>query len=335
MSTGTVSHAYLICGLPQTGKMTLAKDLAMALNCSAAQDQRPCGNCSSCRKIAEGKHADVQVINLDIGENGDGKERKLIGIGQINDVLHSANLPPFEGRQRVYIIEEAGDLSLDAANRLLKTLEEPPAGVTFILLTANLKLIPATVISRCQKLSLSRMKTSEIESLLVNDYKLDTEKAALLARLSRGCPGKAVELVQNSKSLEERREAFEKMLEVAAGGYSERFASAAQMAQQYSKKRETVYGTLEAWTDWWRDILLAKTGCDSDIINIDYRSNLSEMAGNLGLADIKETLQSFGDAMKQLKMNVNPRLVLESLMLNMARPGREKAGTLRAGVRNA
>jgi DNA polymerase III gamma/tau subunit len=107
------------------------------------------------------------------------------------------------------------------------------------------------------------------------------------------------------------------------------------MAQQYSKKRETVYGTLEAWTDWWRDILLAKTGCDSDIINIDYRSNLSEMAGNLGLADIKETLQSFGDAMKQLKMNVNPRLVLESLMLNMARPGREKAGTLRAGVRNA
>jgi DNA polymerase-3 subunit delta' len=318
---GAISHAYLLVGPSQVGKMTLALDLAMSMNCQAEKDSRPCGKCVSCTKIAAGKHSDVQIIdlnqNLDPEET---KEKKLIGIGQINEVLHSANLPPFEGLHRFYIVNEAGNLSADAANRLLKTLEEPPAKVTFVLLTTNLRLIPATVISRCQKLLLSRMKTSDIEKALRDNWQVDPEKARLLARLSHGSLGWAIESAQDEKRLEERQEMIEKMLTVARAGYSERFAASSQLALQYSKKRDTVYATLESWIDWWRDILLVKTGCHSDIVNIDHLAAFTEMAGDLTLFQIKETIIKIGEALQQLKINVNSRLVLEALMLNMARP---------------
>jgi DNA polymerase-3 subunit delta' len=323
---GAISHAYLIVGPPQVGKMTLALDLAMSQNCQSAQNSRPCGTCVSCIKIAAGKHSDIQII--DLNQNPDpeeSKEKKLIGIGQINDVLHSASLPPFEGRHRFYIINEAGNLSADAANRLLKTLEEAPARVTFILLTANLRLIPATVISRCQKLMLSRVKTSEIETTLKDNWQVEPEKARLLARLSHGSPGWAIEAAQDGKMLEERRELIEKMLTVVRAGYSERFAASSQLALQFSKKRDTVYATLESWIDWWRDILLVKTGCRSDIVNIDYLAAFTEVAGGLTLFQIKESIIKISEALQQLKINVNPRLVLEALMLNIARPGHSES----------
>lgn len=322
---GAISHAYLLVGPAQVGKMTLALDLAMALNCQAENSARPCGECPVCLKISAGKHSDIQVV--DLNQNPDPeetKEKKLIGIGQINEVLHSSNLPPFEGRRRFYIINEAGNLSIDAANRLLKTLEEPPANVTFILLTSNLRLIPATVISRCQKLTLSRMKTADIEAALKNNWQVEAEKARLVSRLSHGSLGWAVTASQDTKMLEERQEQIEKMLAVVKAGYSERFASAAQLALQFGKKRESVYATLESWIDWWRDILLVKTGCDSDIVNFDHLAAFKEMAGGLTLFQIKDSINKVNAALQQLKMNVNSRLVMEALMLNMARPQIQK-----------
>jgi DNA polymerase-3 subunit delta' len=322
LERGSLSHAYLLVGPPQIGKMTLALDLAMTLNCKPGKSQRPCRECTACLKIAAGKHSDIQIVGLNRNPEADeAKERTEIGIETINQMLHSANLPPFEGEHRVYIIDEAGDLSPDAANRLLKTLEEPPPKVTFVLLTENAGLIPATIISRCQRLNLNRMKTRELELALNARWQIEPEKATLLARLSYGCPGWAVVASKNPNLLDERREKLEKMRTVLTSDYSERFGAAAQLALQFSKKRESVYETLAAWAGWWRDILLVKTGCNNDIINIDSLPALSEMARGYTLEQIKSAIESIHETEAQLKLNANVRLALEALMLKL--PERE------------
>jgi DNA polymerase-3 subunit delta' len=318
---GSLAHAYILTGPPQVGKKTLALELAMALNCLAEKEKKPCGDCLSCQKIVSGKHADVQVISLNQNPDPeDVKERTEIGIEQIKNMLHSASLPPFEGLHRVYIIDEAGHLSPDAANRLLKTLEEPESRVLFILLTANVHLVPATVISRCQRLNLLRVKTAEIESALITRWNVEPERARLLARLSHGCPGWAKEAANSSDLLQERSDRFEKMHSVMKSDYSARFASAAQLVLQFGKKRETVYEILDTWLSWWRDLLLVKTECVDDIVSIDFLPVLSEMAGAFSLAQIKTAIENIREAAAQLKVNANSRLVLEALMLNLPVP---------------
>jgi DNA polymerase-3 subunit delta' len=268
----------------------------------------------------DGKHADVQIIGLNRNSGTDEiKERTEIGIEQIKDMLYSVSLPPFEGKSRIFIIDEAGDLSTEAANRLLKTLEEPIGRVVFLLLTTSIRLIPATVISRCQQLRLARLRNVEIEEALVNRCGVEPEKARLLSRLSHGCLGWAIEAIKNTNLLQERHERFDKMQIVVESNYSDRFAAAAQFAQQFGKKRETVYETLDTWVGWWRDILLDKTGCSNDIVSIDYLAALDKMAGVHSLSQIKSTICSIMEASAQLKLNANSRLVLEALMLNLPR----------------
>jgi DNA polymerase III subunit delta' len=332
----SLSHAYLLVGPAHSGKMTLALDLAKSLNCQAESEKRPCGECTSCRKIAEGKHADVQITGLLQEKTAeDAREKTEVGIEQIKEMLHSASLPPFEGRSRVYIIEEAGLLSQDAANRLLKTLEEPPAGVVFILLSSNAALIPATVISRCQRITLNRLKTAEVESYLVERRNIERDTARLLAQLSHGCLGLALETASDTRFSEERREDFEQMLAAARGDFTERFAIAARLALQFGKKRETIYETLDTWTGWWRDILLVKSGCHCDIVSLDFAGLLSEMAGTYSLEQIKEAIVSLSQAAEQLKMNANARLVLEVLMLNLPRQSSRPAARQQGEVQHA
>jgi DNA polymerase III subunit delta' len=336
LENGKLSHAYLLIGPPQVGKMTLALDLAKVLNCQAEKSQRPCGECAPCKKIAAGKHADVQIVELNPNAGPEEtKEKTEIGIGQIKDLLHAASLPPFEGNCRVFVIDEAGHLSPDAANCLLKTLEEPTGKVVFILLTANAQLIPATVISRCQRLNLSRLKISEIESALIHHWQIEPEKARLFSRLSHGCVGWAVEAVRNANLLAERQEKFEKMLSVIRSDYVERFAVASQLALQFGRKRESVYETLDTWTGWWRDLLLVKIGCHSDIVSLDYLPALAEMAGAFSLVQIKSTIQNISAAGEQLKLNANSRLVMEALMLNIPRPALGQGSRSQVEVKNA
>lgn len=311
---GTLAHAYLLAGPPHVGKMTLALNLAQALNCEAAE--RPCLECASCRKIASGGHADVQVIGLI--RNDDAVEAKLIGIDQIKQVQHSASLPPFEGKCRVFIVDGAELLSMEAANCLLKTLEEPVDRVIFILLTVNDSLLLATVVSRCQRLELSPLPVNEVASALVSRG-IEAERARLLAGLSHGCTGWALLAAADDSLLRQRDEELVRLLDVINADGEERFTYAAQLAARFNRDRRLVYGVLDLWLDYWHDLMLVKVGYSEAITNVDLLTRLDAMARSYSLAQIRRVITSIQKAGEQLGQNASPRLVLEVLMLSIPR----------------
>jgi DNA polymerase-3 subunit delta' len=312
LEAGKLAHAYLFSGPAHVGKMTLAKNLAQALNCEAAE--RPCLKCPSCVKIDAMRHADVQVIGLE--KNEDATEAKLIRIEQIRDMLHAANLPPFEGKHKVFIINFAELLSLDAANLLLKTLEEPVDRVTFLLLTVNDKLLPLTVISRCQRLELAPMSLAAETAALI-EKGLEPQRARLLAGLSHGCPEWALNAANDDSLLQQRDEDLTRLLGVIGAYYEERFAYVGQLAARFSQDRGAVYQVLDLWRDYWRDLMLQKLGRDDMIINIDHKAELVEMAGGYRLEQIISFIDSLQAAAEHLRQNANTRLALEVLMLDI------------------
>ncbi|MFC1995535.1 ATP-binding protein [Chloroflexota bacterium] len=324
LDCGSLAHAYLLIGPPHVGKMTLALNLAQVLNCEATDP--PCGVCDPCQKITSDKHADVQVIGLRSNENSsEAKLRTEISIDQIRQMQHSSSLPPFEGRYKVFIIDRAELLSNEAANCLLKTLEEPIGRVIFILLTTNESLLPATVISRCQRLELFPLVVTEAETLLSTHWGIEPQKARLLARLSRGCLGWALLAIRDDSLLQQRAERVDRFIDIIRARYEERFIYAAQLTAQFSQDREVVREILDLWLGYWHDLLLVKVGCSEAITNVDRLAALTAMVEDYNLVQIKSFINSIQVVGEQLKQNANPQLVLEVLMFDIPRR-RERSG---------
>jgi len=313
LERGSLAHAYLLVGPPHVGKMTLALNLAQALNCESSGT--PCGECQPCLKIASGNHADVQIIGLTQREEA--AEAKLISIDQVREMQHSASLPPFEGKCKVFIIEDAELLSIEAANCLLKTLEEPTDNMVFLLLTTNEKFLPETVVSRCQRLELSPLPPSPMEEALQKRWEIEPLRAKLLSRLSRGCLGWAVAAHCDDRILQERAEKLERLYEVIRADTEERFHHAAQLAAQFAQDRAAVQEILDLWLGWWRDLLLVKVGCPDYVANTDQLKVLNDAAGQYTVKQIRDCLGSIRAAGRELRQNANARLVLEVLMLDM------------------
>ena len=312
-----LAHAYLLTGPHRVGKMTLAMDLARAINCGAAAP--PCGKCNTCLKIGSGKHPDVEIINVSGGQDiAEDSAQTEISIERIRQLQHAASLPPFEASYKVFIIEGAELLSNEAANCLLKTLEEPSDRIIFALITAREELLPATVVSRCQRLELSPLPPDEMEKSLGEHWNIEREKARLLARLSRGCLGQALEYAHDENLLKERSERIEQMLKVIDSRYyEERLDYAARLSSQFNKNKQSAAKYLDMWLGWWHDLLLVKIGVSEAITSTDYQDILEQQARGYNLNDIREFISAAQSASVQLKQNANSQLVFEVLMLSI------------------
>ena len=314
-----LSHAYLIAGPRHVGKMTLAIDLAMALCCT--EEHRPCGACAQCSRVARGLHADVRVVGIDGGETESGRSRVLIGIDQVRQIQREASLTPFEGSHRVIIFDGAERLSEEAANSLLKFLEEPPDQVVLLLLTSDSGALPPTVVSRCQLLELRSVPAQVIARDLADRYGLDSARADEIARLSEGRPGWALRAAEDDEVLAGLSRTLDVIEDVVGGTLERRFAYAAGLASAFDRDRDSVREELEIWMAWWRSVLLVKEGVPEFVTHPSRLGSLEQVAASLTGAQAAHAIEAIDEAVRHLERNVSPRLALEDLMLVLPRPG--------------
>ena len=312
LSGDRLHHAYLLTGPAHVGKLTLAMQVAQAVNCTRPE-AAPCGECEACTRIAAGLHADVRVIAVD-PEDEEGP-RTAIGIRSVRDLINSAHLKPFEGRTRVFIIDEADRMTHEAANALLKVLEEPPPNNLMLLLSSDAEGVLPTIQSRCQQLEMRPLPVAQVAEFLVAHHGVRGEQADIIARLSRGCLGWAIEAAREPATLAGVHQRLERIADVVEDGLEKRFGYADELARRFQRDRATGREELYLWLRWLRDILLIQQGQDGAIVNVSWRDTLARQAGALTPADAVRWLHLVFESINVLDRNANPKLALEVMLL--------------------
>ncbi len=320
---GRINHAYLFSGIPGIGKTTLATTFTKALNCTS--DVKPCNECRNCRSISKRTHPDIRLLQVAAGQaEAAGEERTsragkghTIGIEQIRELQRDTSLLPYEGKWKVYIIRNAEDMTIEAANCLLKTLEEPPSSVVLILTCADAKILPATIVSRCQQVNLWPLATADVETALQQRYSLTAEEAGMIAHVSNGRIGWALEAAADTSVISERESRLLRIIDLATASRTERFKYADEVATSFNRDPMIVYATLDLWLTWWRDLLLIKNSCRELITNLNMVPRLTEQAMKYTVEQLYGFLVAIEATRNQLEQNVNAKLALEVMMLNV------------------
>ena len=315
---GRMAQSHIFIGPARVGKTTLALDLARAANCLAEDaERRPCSACNQCARVAAELHPDVRVIGLEKAPTG--RLRTLISIDQVRDMQRETSLLPYEGRSRVFIFESAEKLSDEAANSLLKTLEEPPESVLIILLVNNADSVLPTILSRCRRADLRPVSAGVIADFLAAGKGVDSDSAREIAGMAGGRVGWAVAAVEDPSAIERVSETLDEIEAVVADTLSGRFEYAERLAGRFSGDREGVYGELDLWLGWWRDVMLVGNGKPELAANLSRRETVGAAAERCGPETVAATIRAIMRTAHLLERNVAPRLALESMML--ALPG--------------
>jgi DNA polymerase-3 subunit delta' len=329
VAEGRVRHAYLLLGPARIGKTSVARWFAARLVCP--NQPAPCGTCRTCQRIAQGIHPDVRAIQPPgdrseaiglpleaLDPSGRGAEQ-TVGIAQIRALKHDAALSSNEAPWKVYFVLGAETMQIAAANSLLKTLEEPQPRVVLVLTARDSFDLLPTLVSRCQVIRLGLVPAPEIAEALEQRYGCDPVRADLLARLSGGRPGWAVQALTDPDLEGERARSLAELAQAASPTFRERFALAEALASGYSRDHSAVLDRLAVWQVWWWDVHLVQRGCDELVTNTDQLGTLRDCARRVSPEQVRAYVNDLAAGSLQLTQNVNPRLALESLVL--ASPG--------------
>lgn len=316
---GQIAHAYLFAGPGSIGKGTLALRLAQALVCERGGAD-PCLACRACKRAAHGNHPDVRLLSL-AAQNASLKPDEAKGrelrIDAVRDWQRDIDLRPFEAARRIFILDDADKLTEQAANAMLKTLEEPPPYAVLILLAHGAGDLLPTIVSRCRILRLRPVSRSAIAAGLQACYGIAAEDAATLAAWSAGRFGWAVTATENPELIEQQQTFLDTLADLRSRGRVERLKWAEERAKDYRSDQPAVLEWLLLWQTWWRDVLLIATDCASAITYPDRRAELGAVAGHVPLDRIYDFLRRIDQTREQLADNVNPQLALENLALHM------------------
>jgi DNA polymerase-3 subunit delta' len=288
----------LFTGPAGIGRRTLALRLAQAINCSEPPAPGSyCGNCRACRGFARMQHPDLLIVQRQEGD-------REIKVGAIRELSRSLSRTPLEARYQVALLLNFGEASAEAANALLKTLEEPNPSVVICLTAPDTDSLPETIASRCEVV---RMRPMLIDAL---EAALDTPQASLLAAMSGGRPGLARRLQEDPAAIEQRAEWLAACSRLLAASRVDRFA----FAEKASKDRETLRAMLLVWLSFWRDVLW-HAGRPA-AANHEDGKRAAALARQVGFEKARGALAVTEHTLQQLTLtNVNARLALEVLLL--------------------
>ena len=299
-----IRQAYLIVGAESVGKETLARALAMTLNCTNP-DHQPCGECSSCKRIVSGNHPDILYSERE-------SETSPLKIEEIRSVMQRLALKPFEAKYRIAIFRDFDAAQPRAQDALLKTLEEPAPHAILILLAKSLEDVLPTITSRSQVIHLRPAPVQLIEALLRDQFGASDEQAALLAHVSGGRIGWALRALQNPDLLEQREQALSLLEEILVMNRAQRFDRANDLA----KDKAALVTLLELWQTYWRDALLLATHSRIEPTNIDRAAALEALSERYPSEIMLAALSATRSTLNVLNTNANTRLALEVMFLD-------------------
>ncbi len=313
---GDVRHAYLFCGPPGLGRRTLALRLAQALNCTQPLAPGiPCGGtCRDCKQIEAMQHPDLNVIQAETDDKIP-KVGGILKVEQVREVQRTLNLKPYQSKYRVVLFLRFQEANDNAANALLKTLEEAPAHAILLLTADNPEQLLPTIVSRCEILRLRPLPIEAIEADLINRG-VDTERARLLAHISGGRPGYARRLVDDDTILEKREERLNDVQTLLSASRVEKFAYAKKLSEDKDVMRQTIL----TWLSYWRDVMLRVAQAETPLTNVDLNMEIEFLAARLDLSTTRRVVSNFESSLEKMDRNVNSKLLAEVLLLDLPKP---------------
>ncbi len=307
---GTMRHAYLFCGPPGLGRRTLALRFAQALNCTTpAEPGIPCGTCRDCKQIEAMQHADLTVIQAEDSEGGTISEN---GSRSANSRQRHLMLKPYQSKYRVALFLRFQEANDNAANALLKTLEEAPSYAVLILTADNPEQLLPTIVSRCEVLRLRPLSIEGIKKYL-ESRGVESGRAKLIAHISGGRPGYARRLVEDESLLDKREERLNDLLTLLPASRVEKFAYADKLSRDKDSMRQAIL----FWLSYWRDVMLRTAQAETPLVNVDRNVEIEGLAGQLDLSAARKVVGNLENALEQMEKNVNPRLLAEVLLLDL------------------
>lgn len=335
--TGRVGHAYLFIGTRGTGKTTVAKIMAKTVNCQNPKEGNPCGECPSCQTIAAG--SSMNVIEIDAASNN--------GVDSIREIIEEVTYPPVDAKYKVYIIDEVHMLSGGAFNALLKTLEEPPAYVIFILATTEMHKIPVTILSRCQRYDFKRISIDTIvermrELVKIEEISVEDRALKYIAKAADGSMRDALSLLDQCVAFHYGKElTYDMALDVLGATDTEVFSmllrkiikddilGCIEQLEQITMQGRELGQFVTDFTWYLRNLMLIKSSGgegSEDILDVstEHLKRLMEEAELLDLTQIFRYIEVFSELSNRLRYAGQKRILIEMTLIRLCRPQMDK-----------
>jgi DNA polymerase-3 subunit delta' len=297
-----ISHGYIFEGAKGIGKLNMAIFFAKSLLCKDYKDE-PCNVCSSCIKVKSMNHPDLHIIS---------SEEKSIKREDIDDLILSIYHKPYESDRKIYIINKSEDMTMQAANTFLKTLEEPAGNTTIMLLTHNCNLLLSTIVSRCQLIKFEKNSNEQIIDYIKKEFDLDFNTARLIAYYSQGVLYNAEKIATNQNDILKRREEIIKIFDrILIHDKNAIF----EYETYFEDNKDKIDEITEILMIWLRDISYKKHDIDDLIINTDFVDLLEKHTKTLDRQKIDELINYLQNVKYDIKSNVNYKLIIDNMLM--------------------